>query len=364
MENNNNKIVPKGIMKRGKKYRVSVMSEGQRQTATCKTLIEAISVLEEYKKGLLTGHIVNYSTWNVATAWDNYVRYRVEIAPNSTGNSKKFTWYGKMILNYFGKTTSLDMLTEANVSSFFDFLTTKKKYSASCTNYLGTLVFQMQKFAQKRGHLSTTPVRMESRKLTKGRIRFVTAEEEIKILDWYNSTGREDDADLVVFFIDTGMRKSEGLRLTFNDIDFKTGRISIWQTKTNHPRSIKMSGRVRAILTGLRLRVNGNDRRVFGHIAEKRFYRNFWEMRDACGFNKDLVIHTFRHTCCTRLLGAGVDIRSTQEWMGHSDIKMTQRYGHFIPSKLDDAVEALDALQNETNNLEGDNITLFNPLRA
>ena len=359
-----NEELPKGIIKRNRKYRVSVMVDGKRKSATCSTINEAIAVLEDYKKGLLAGNAVDYQTWNVATAWSNYIRYRVEIAPHSTGNDKKFTWYGKMIMNYFGKTTSLELLTEANVSSFFDFLTTNKKYSASCTNYLGTLVYQMQLFAMKRGRLKAMPVRMESRKLTKGRIRFVTAEEELQILDWYNSTGREDDADLVVFYIDTGMRKSEGLRLTFNDIDFKTGRISIWQTKTNFPRSIKMSARVRAILTGLRLRVNGNDRRVFAHVAEKRFYRNFWEMRDTCGFNKDLVIHTFRHTCCTRLLGAGVDIRSTQEWMGHSDIKMTQRYGHFIPSKLDDAVEALDALQNETNKLEGDNITLFNPMRA
>jgi hypothetical protein len=50
--------------------------------------------------------------------------------------------------------------------------------------------------------------------------------------------------------------------------------------------------------------------------------------------------------------------------MGHSDISMTQRYAHFIPSKLDDAVEALDSLQNTDINLEGDNITLFNPRRA
>jgi len=50
--------------------------------------------------------------------------------------------------------------------------------------------------------------------------------------------------------------------------------------------------------------------------------------------------------------------------MGHSDIKMTQRYAHFIPSKLDDAVKALDELHNENTIIEGDNITMFNPRRA
>ena len=107
----NNQAIPKGIIQRGRKYRVSVMVEGTRQTATCKNLVEAISVLERFKRGLLTGHIVNYSTWNVSTAWDNYIRYRVEIAPNSTGNPKKFNWYGKMIMNYFGKVHVLCSIT-------------------------------------------------------------------------------------------------------------------------------------------------------------------------------------------------------------------------------------------------------------
>jgi len=53
-------------------------------------------------------------------------------------------------------------------------------------------------------------------------------------------------------------------------------------------------------------------------------------------------VHMLRHTCCTRLLGAGVDIRSVMQWMGHSSLEMTQRYAHFIPSSLDNAADALD----------------------
>ena len=70
-------------------------------------------------------------------------------------------------------------------------------------------------------------------------------------------------------------------------------------------------------------------------------------MRAAIGLEDDeqFVIHTLRHTCCTRLVSAGVDLRSVQEWMGHSSIDMTQRYAHFIPSKLDDAADALQRLR-------------------
>ena len=69
-------------------------------------------------------------------------------------------------------------------------------------------------------------------------------------------------------------------------------------------------------------------------------------MREAIGLgdDKQFVIHTLRHTCATRLLGSGVDIRTVMQWMGHSSIEQTQRYAHFIPSKLDDAADALNTL--------------------
>ncbi|MAT88467.1 MAG: hypothetical protein CL532_07995 [Aestuariivita sp.] len=43
-----------------------------------------------------------------------------------------------------------------------------------------------------------------------------------------------------------------------------------------------------------------------------------------------------------RLVSAGVDPRSVQEWMGHASLDMIQRYAHFIPSKLDQAVDTLE----------------------
>ena len=51
----------------------------------------------------------------------------------------------------------------------------------------------------------------------------------------------------------------------------------------------------------------------FGDVAERWFYRDWIEMRDAIGLGADeqFVIHMLRHTCCTRLLSAGVDIRTT-----------------------------------------------------
>lgn len=58
---------------------------------------------------------------------------------------------------------------------------------------------------------------------------------------------------------------------------------------------------------------------------------------------KRVTPHTFRHTFASHLLQANVDIRTIQEWLGHSDLKTTMIYAHTVPSRtLKDAGSPLD----------------------
>jgi Phage integrase family len=49
-----------------------------------------------------------------------------------------------------------------------------------------------------------------------------------------------------------------------------------------------------------------------------------------------------RHTFASRLVMAGVDLRTVQELMGHKDIKMTLRYAHLSPDHTRQAMETLE----------------------
>ena len=53
--------------------------------------------------------------------------------------------------------------------------------------------------------------------------------------------------------------------------------------------------------------------------------------------------HCLRHTFASRLVMAGVDIRTVQELLGHKTIGMTVRYSHLAPKHTLAAVERLDA---------------------
>ncbi|WP_280990957.1 tyrosine-type recombinase/integrase [Leadbettera azotonutricia] len=67
------------------------------------------------------------------------------------------------------------------------------------------------------------------------------------------------------------------------------------------------------------------------------------------GIQKDVSIHSLRHTFATHLLENGVDIKYIQELLGHAFLKTTERYTHVarrnvlkIKSPLDDFGPAAD----------------------
>jgi len=60
-----------------------------------------------------------------------------------------------------------------------------------------------------------------------------------------------------------------------------------------------------------------------------------------------------RHTFASRLVMAGVDLRTVQELMGHKTITMTVRYAHLAPAHQREAIERLAQKRTDTTNDTG-----------
>ena len=54
--------------------------------------------------------------------------------------------------------------------------------------------------------------------------------------------------------------------------------------------------------------------------------------------------HALRHTFASRLVAAGVDLRTVQELEGWKTLSMVQRYAHLSPGHLAAAVEKIVAV--------------------
>ena len=82
----------------------------------------------------------------------------------------------------------------------------------------------------------------------------------------------------------------------------------------------------------------------FAGIKQYQFRQVWHEARADIGLAGDveLVPHSLRHTCASRLVRGGVDIRRVQMWLGHQTLQMTMRYSHLATHDLDVCVPILE----------------------
>ena len=73
----------------------------------------------------------------------------------------------------------------------------------------------------------------------------------------------------------------------------------------------------------------------------KTVYPAFWETLELSGI-EDFRIHDLRHTFASWLVMRGVSLYVVRDLLGHSSIKMTERYAHLAQSALVQAVAVLD----------------------
>lgn len=185
------------------------------------------------------------------------------------------------------------------------------------------------------------------------RVRWITKEESKSLINSANQLLCKDNlVSFIIIALNTGMRKSEILKLRWKSINF-ANRIIVLNHNENK------SGKTRSVP------INNNSLNALKYRLEfvKRHCPNTeWVMCKANGerwqrpdksFNKasanagieDFRIHDMRHTCASWLVSAGVPLADVRDVLGHSSIKMTERYAHLAPHRAMNAVSILDDAQ-------------------
>lgn len=190
--------------------------------------------------------------------------------------------------------------------------------------------------ANKMGDIYSLPefVRQKERV---GRIRFLEYEEEKRLFAAIKYRC-EESYRLAVFLVDTGCRLGEAIGLTWNDLQDQ--RVTFWLTKSNRSRTVPLTRRARKATTIERQRLKG----PFSMLNQVRF-RQVWndaKIEVGLGADDQVVPHILRHTCASRLVRGGIDIRRVQMWLGHQTLQMTMRYAHLATHDLDSCVKVLE----------------------
>ena len=172
-----------------------------------------------------------------------------------------------------------------------------------------------------------------------GRLRYLS-DDEICSLE---ETMAPEDWLVVAFALETGLRQAEQFKARWEWVNFEARIITIPRSKSGRTRHVALSDGAISIL-----------QRNPSWMASPYLFpspRKQGQPRDGRSFTVRVFIpalrhvsiegvtwHTLRHTFASRLVMAGVDIRTVQELMGHSTIVQTMRYAHLSSAHLRDAV--------------------------
>jgi integrase len=333
--------------KRGNSYQVDVQYKGQRVREDVGSEEQAIEREAAIKLALMKG------TYGKTTAVPSSGKDALTLGAlkdrvyalvwSKQKAARESDSVARLVVAYFGAERSVSSIDRRAVSDFRLALSAAGNSPATVNRKLAALS-KMLSVAHDEGWIADRP-RITRERESVGRDRFLTHEEEDKLIAVLRVWGQHDAADLVMFLLDTGCRLGEALALKWQDAG--AIRVAFHDTKNGDPRSVPLTARLRDMLKDKRsahsdLRF---DRPVFeGFDGGRKFRKVFDRAKKHMGLVDDphFVIHILRHTCASRLLQGGADLEYVRRWLGHKDIKMTQRYAHLAPTSLDKLTSILE----------------------
>jgi integrase/recombinase XerD len=138
-------------------------------------------------------------------------------------------------------------------------------------------------------------------------------------------------------FLMTGMREQEVMHAYWSDVNFSHATIRVthkpdrgWTPKAYKEREIPIPAKLAASLKAWKAKAAKACPLVFptaGCNPKINFLNCLKVVAKRAKLNEsDFWLHKFRATFATRCLWAGVDLRTVQLWLGHSDMESTMRY--------------------------------------
>lgn len=253
-------------------------------------------------------------------------------------------------------------LQQTHYKTYFNYISTranKRRGGGLSNNSINKQIQTLEKlyeFLVHKGVQHIPPVTLRQLKLDRKEIEVLTQSE---IQELYKATNNESDyylqeifnardrAMLSVFY-GCGLRRNEGVNLTVDDINFDRRIIHVRKGKNYKERLVPFSKtslkylqewiydfRIQLIKSQKEgaLFIGNTGNPINGGSLYRRF-KQLQQLTESVELKqKEIGLHTLRHSIATHLLQNGMELQKIQRFLGHSSLETTQIYTHLIPKE-------------------------------
>lgn len=281
-------------------------------------------------------------------AFLNYIESKSNYSSNTTAAYKNdLSQFLTFLQNgRFAHLANWDEITEEAVNEYVDYMKTRQTYASSTVARKVAAVKSFFNFLRARKLIAANPAKeVDSPKVKKRLPQTLTPAEVEELLaapDHKQSPKNLRDAALLTVLYATGMRVTEVVSLSVDDVDLDNQILSCPGEKDGETRRLPFDNdthdTLEAYLSNGRpnlVKDKSESALFLNHRGQQLTRQGLWLIIKAyarqVGLNQAVTPHTLRHSFAAHKLNSGSDLQEVQKLLGHANISTTQIY-----TQLDD----------------------------
>lgn len=222
-----------------------------------------------------------------------------------------------------------------------------KNYSGSTKKRIQSSINQFLKYLIDENYIANIEINNVSIMSVKKLPHVLSPNEIDKLIDFYNHDLfiSSRNKTIIDFMYSTGCRVSELINVEESDIDIEEAFVRL-EGKGSKQRIVPLGSKVLINLESY-LPLRNKDRKSknnklfisksYKNLDRTAVFRIIKSTGVKAGIHKELYPHILRHSAATHMLEGGCDLRTVQEFLGHSSVSTTQIYTKVTKAFLEEA---------------------------
>lgn len=253
----------------------------------------------------------------------------------------------------------INFLQQIHIKNYHHYISTRaneRRGGALSNNHINKHVQAIEKlleYLHHKGIQNVPSLGIKLHKLHRKEITILSTEEIKELFELCNREHNSDkemylqsrDKAMLVMYYSCGLRRNEGVNVSIDDINFDTRILHVKKGKNYKERFVPLNktnaeylqeymydyrNQVVQTKTEHRLFLNYKGETCTSGVLYARLKLLQQQSQSTDLQNKNIGLHTLRHSIATHLLHNGMSLEKISKFLGHSSLESTQIYTHLL----------------------------------